>query len=71
MRRFEHHGNAGQDGDDDHDPVLVGDQTQQLAEMTIGGCDTDRYKIFTEFIKDSFYRLEFIGFPLSNYWLIR
>lgn len=29
-RRFEHHGNAGADGYDDHDPVQVSHQSQQV-----------------------------------------
>ena len=32
--RLQHHGDAGQDGDDDHDPVQVGDQAQQFAADT-------------------------------------
>lgn len=27
---FEHHGDAGADGDDDHDPVQVSHQSQQI-----------------------------------------
>lgn len=34
LGRLEGHGDTGQDGDHDHDPVQVGDQAQQLTAET-------------------------------------